>query len=724
MTPDQATHLGPDTGRPAITGVGFIDFVHRSRVVVGGVMFALCVGCVIVAGWCAVEGLAGAFGDAKTTPTSLTVGEGDPATKLGDANKVKDTKPWRVGMVAAVLAALGPAVVGAFLVGRVPDPDAARRRRTDRIVLLVGGLVFGMANALCGLILFGLWFSKLSDWVDAKEGSHKFGWWPVAALLQFLLGAGVTFLAALPARAEERNRPWVRRAVYAINFALSTSLLVIGLVLVNAVVAMNVKGKLDTSGTGFYTLTDKTKSYLTGLKKPIKAYVLNANLGGESKLVQDDIGRLVAGCRQVNPARFQVVELSPSGDPRLQELKEKYKSANLDALGVLLTSEQDPGRFEHVPLRQMASQNQRGKMVFNGESQLVTAMMALTEERSIVYYTRGSGEFALDRPTDPSAAALVRTAFRLQEELTAVQCEARPLLIDPFAPDPKVPDDAAAVMVLDPETTLPPATVAAIQKYVTTPRAGGKRGKLLVFAAAHNAPAGNTIVKTGLEPVLSELGVELIDRAVHVKSRDPNRSPDSVDVKPTPASVQARNPMALAATAGLTARSPRAVGPSRGGGRGTVTQAFMVAQNDEYIWLEKGLFDPPKKAWEEILAANDREDGRYLQERMVNGEISFTVAAVVADGGTEPKPVAAVFGFADGLGDDRAADGGRTARVFKAALAWLRERETPPDTGTREYVDYLPPKGVDNSRLFWVPLVGTLAAIALFGLGVWAVRRK
>ncbi len=707
--------------RPA--DLGFIDLVHRSRVAVGGVLFAVAVGCVIAAGWCGYTGFKDSFAerpaDAAKPPPA------DPAKKAadGDAGKMLDPVPWRWGMAAAVLAALGAGAGGAYFVGRVPDADAAGRRRADRILLLAVGYVFGLANRLCGLILFLCWFDKLADWVDGKENSQKFGWWPVAALLQFLLGAGVTFLAALPARAEERNRPWVRRAVYAINFALSGALMVVALVLVNAVVAMQAPAKLDTTATGFYTLTEQTKGYLTGLRKTIKVYVLNGNLGGEDKLVQDDIARLVAACRQVNPARIQVEVLSAAGNQAtIQDLKQKYKSADLNTYGVLLASEQDPERYEHVPLRRLGRQNPQGKMSFVGEAQLVSAMMALTEERTTVYYTRGSGELGIDRPADPNAPALARPAFRLQDALTATQCEARPLVIDPFSADPKVPADAALVMVLDPLTPLPPATVTAIQRYLTNPRPGGQRGKLLVFAAPHNAPAGRVVAKTGLEPVLAELGVDLGDRVINTQPANPTVPPDVVVIAPTQAAVKQRNPMAQAAAAGLIVQGTRPVDLAATGGRGGA-QPLMGVATSEYTWLEKGVYDPPQRALVDMIAATQRRDADYQRERDLSNQTPRPVAATVTD--PEGKPTAAVFGFADGLSDDAAAaDGGQTTGVFKAALGWLRERPPAPEITAKEYVEYVPNKKVTDTRLVWVPFAGMLAAIALLGLGVWAVRRK
>ena len=62
-----------------------------------------------------------------------------------------------------------------------------------------------------------------------------------------------------PARAEERNNPTLRRLVYGSNFGLTVLLLFVVLVIANVVVALRVPNKLDTTETGFYSLSDSTK---------------------------------------------------------------------------------------------------------------------------------------------------------------------------------------------------------------------------------------------------------------------------------------------------------------------------------------------------------------------------------------------------------------------------------------------------------------------------------
>ena len=44
---------------------------------------------------------------------------------------------------------------------------------------------------------------------------------------------------------------------------------------------------------------------------------------------------------------------------------------------------------------------------------------------------------------------------------------------------PKVPDDAAVVVIADPRAAIPPEQVEALRKYMALPLPGGKKGKLI-----------------------------------------------------------------------------------------------------------------------------------------------------------------------------------------------------------------------------------------------------
>lgn len=698
----------------------FIEFVHAKRSAVGMALLGLAVGCVVLAAYCGYRGLAdkpGTQEPAATVAPPNADGPSDPTPAAG--RQELDPAPWQMGLAAALIAALGVGGVGAFFVGKLPPADPDVRRRADRVLVLVAGYVFGLANRVSGLFLFVHWFAKLTDWVNGVAGSNKTGWLPVAALLQYLVGAGVTFLATLPARAEERNRPGIRRAVYAVNFALTTVLLVVGLVVVNVMVALKAPEALDTTSTGFYTLTPQGAEYLRGLKAKVKVSAVTP-VGGDNRdqRVLADALRLLSAMREVNPSRFEVEQLSVVYDrTRIEALQQKYPTAGLSTVGLLIATGDDFERHEFLPLRQLIDP-ERGSFV--GEVEVIRTLRALIDKRTTAYFTQASREPVLDRPTagapdDPTAAvSTARLATRLKDVLERSQCSARPL-----PSGPTVPDDADLVVVLDPLDTLPEATVTALRAYMQPAGKDARKGRLVVFAPARSKPGGGAVLETGLEPLLADYGIALLDRVVYSKPSE-KKPADWSQVLAEKGAVDVQNPVALATDRGFDARTPRPLIPLNAPGREPVgrgvagSSRFVLFATGPTLWVEGQLVNPPQKAWADFEAANQRGEPK-------RSSVQMPVAALAFD--TDGKPAAAVFGFGEGLTDD-SADGGRGARLLTASLDWLRERPPAPDITPKEYVDYLPKKGVSEHMLFTVPVAGTLLAIVLLGLGVWAVRRK
>lgn len=697
------------------TNDAFIDFVHDRRVVVGGVLLALALGCVVIAGYCGYYGMKGAFNKPHDpTAVDLDTPKAAPSIEL-------DRFPHVTGMAAGLIAALGTGAVGAFFLGKMPDADPDRRRRTDRVLLLVAGYVSGLACRLGGLLLFFKWFDKLADWMNGKAGSHQTGWYPVAALLLFLVGAGITFLATLPARSEERNHVWMRRAVYAVNFALSAVLLVVGLTLVNAVVAMKLKDKLDTTSTGFYTLTDQTKAYISGLKQTVRVYAITSDrVTPRGMRLQADALRLLATCRDANPSRFEVVQLSGGDKAKLDELQEKYKSANLRDFGVLVTTGDNFERFEFVDFEKMAGRgSDNTRMSFVGEAQLVRGMMALTEKKVTAYFTQSSREPFIEAPTDPNAAALGRAAVGLRDMLDSSQCTAKAWKISPLDTDLKVPADADIVVVLDPLSPLPLNAVEAIRRFLNPSDPKVKKGKLLVFTPARPGEGG--VLKTGLEQVLTEYGIIPLDRMVYTQPT-PALGADQLFVQSASSEQTLKNPLALASAARMKVSSVRPIAVGEGGRGQLGASRIVIASIDPRVtWLEKAPVTPPKKAWDDLEAAGKSNNQAYIDARAVDVGTPWSVGVYAVD--QESKPAVVVFGFADGLTDDTAATA-RTAQLLAASVDWLRERPPAPDITPKEYIEYVPRKGVTEGQMVYVPVGGTLITIVLLGLGVWAVRRK
>src|SRR5262249_2249745 len=129
-----------------------------------------------------------------------------------------------------------------------------------------------------------------------------------------------------------------------------------------------------------------------------------------------------------------------------------------------------------------------------------------SENKSVVYFTQSAGELSITGGGPRGGTPPQLSAARLRDYLQRNNLEVRPLTLDPK--DPKVPADAAGLIVAEPRQPLDPAHVEAITKYMHDPRPGGKKGKLIVLAGATLGPK-NEILRTGLEGLLREFTVEL-----------------------------------------------------------------------------------------------------------------------------------------------------------------------------------------------------------------------
>ena len=100
-------------------------------------------------------------------------------------------------------------------------------------------------------------------------------------------------------------------------------------------------------------------------------------------------------------------------------------------------------------------------------------------------------------------------ATRLKAYLEKNYLDVRPLNFP--AEMPTVPADADLVVVADPQSALAEPVVAALRAFMNNP---AKKGKLIVLVSAHAGP-DRKMIKTGLEPLLAELNVQLGSKFVY-----------------------------------------------------------------------------------------------------------------------------------------------------------------------------------------------------------------
>ena len=647
----------------------------------------------------------------------------------------------------AVCATLGG--VGAYQLAGRPKPTPDEQRTEARVVLLVLGAAVGAALLFTGALYFYHWSESLTKALDKADwGELK---WSVGPLMVVVLGGALMFFSALPARAEERNNPAVRRFIYGSNFGLTVLLLLVLLVTANVLIALRVPNKLDVTTAGTYTLNPQTKQLVESLEQPIHAYAILQDTGD---MVTEDTKRLLENCQNTNPSKFQVTVLSPAlNKAEITKLRTDYPLAELSREGVLLVAGAEGGadRNRHTFIRsdelEETKADAEGRQVpsFNGEPRLLRELMFLAEskQKPKIYFTQSSGELALaaDGRGDKR-----RSASALKAYLEKNYFEVVPLTFDLGGPA-KVPDDATAVVVADPTAPLPANGAEALRKYMTDPRPGGGKGKLVVLAGAQAGVDRKPLV-TGLEPVLQPFGVRLSDRFVYGEPLPQLGDLDRAGgtrvtlAMVTQEAADARNPVALGFNKvdRLPLLDCRELISAPAGTVQAVT--VLVSQPGRLTWTEPRLASNPMAAWaalnERAGAISDGPGGadekrQALAKFLAEVQLSRShrdLAVFVSEG---PTARVAVIGCGWFVSDDAAATandrfGNRGATVWLdlmgSTLDWVRDRPAVIGPTDKPYTTYTLKPGFDSLRMVWVPLGLALVSVLGLGAGVWVIRRK
>ncbi|MDB5311083.1 MAG: ABC-type uncharacterized transport system [Gemmataceae bacterium] len=731
MNPTPYPTPTPDAAAPgpAPAGQQLVEFVRTQRQTAAYVFLGLSVVFLAATIMLAVRSVKttkpAADTPAATNPLDPDAPPDAPKPEVADPKKYDYTVGW-IGALIGFLVAAG---VGGYLMVGLPNPSVDRQRTEARVVLLTAGGLIGFALIVFGGWYFYRWSDSLTKWLD--KGEKKEMVWVVAPLLMVVGGAGLVFAAVQPARAEERNNLSIRRLVYGSNFGLTVLLLLVVLVVANVAIAMKVPNKLDTTETGFYTLSEGTKNFLGKLTEPVTLYVIMPDTGDR---LTNDIRQFAYSTQEAGGGRVTAKFVSPvSGKGELQRLQDKYPRIGRDDEGVLITAGEDEKRNAFVPLAdlfEMDQQRGRRPKAFVGESRVMRELrfLAENEQKPAIYFTQGNGELSIsgDRTV---ATAVGGSATQLKAFLEKSYLDVRPLTFP--LQNPVVPDDATVVIVAEPQTPLAPAAAAAIQKYMAEPRKSGGKGKLIVAAGAAAGPDGRGVVKTGLEGVLSGFGVRLGDKFVY--SVPTERSPEYQTLAMfSRASVQ--NPITQALAPQVQAIGflyPREVEVSKDNPQAQFqATSLLISQPGRPTWLEDDRITDIE------LVFRDLVQNPTARERKKLTDDARPLAAVVSEsGGPHGGPAGTgrllvlgnAFIFSDKFAE-RVRGGGAPATfdLMAVGIDWLRDRP-PLTTGeTKTYVTYnFPePATIDTTRLLYLPLGLGLLTVAGLGIGVWVIRRK
>lgn len=729
--PPAPTRRAPDTGEP------IVEFVRTQRANAAYLLLGLGVALLAVTVWLATKGERA--GGAAAPPPAVDPLNPDapppPAAELDTPRK----GDYRIGWIATGVACLVAAGAGARLLAALPKPTEAEQRTSARGFVLAVGALLGAVLILAGAAYFYRWSDSLTKWLD--QGDRAEMRWVVIPLLTVVAGAGLVFAAVQPARSEERHHQGLRRLVYGANLGLTVLLLLVALVILNVVAAQKVQNTLDTTETGFYTLSNATKATVANLSTPVTAYVVFPDDGTRKT---NDLRQLMFNAQEASGGKFTPKFVSPvSNKLELKELEQEFKKlASATDFGVLLTTgPKATSRHEFIPRSELFKTDfrpgaEQQTETFVGEAALVQKLRFLSDgdTKAVVYFTQGSGELALGGEGGEAAPKADRSASQLKTHLESMNLDVRPLTFKGVlnaAGATEVPADAAAVVVADPTRAVADEGVKALRDFATGPR----KGRLLMMIEPRTGTGDRKMLRTGLEGLAADLGVKVGDQFVYSqpwRGVGPRNALVRFGVTPTGEHPIVQPFPNLDFVWGLTCELTAAGGP---GGPFQVSP-LMVTDPDRATWLEAEELADPFQAFRDMIqsptliqAKNAAQKARWVAVAAAEGGAPNPMNPHAGAGPQTPRLVA--FASATMFSNNApAVRGGGTPPSYElvsASIDWLRER--PPialDVETKPYKVYnFPASGaVNESRLIWLPLGLALFAVAGFGAGVWVIRRK
>ena len=485
-----------------------------------------------------------------------------------------------------------------------------------------------------------------------------------------------------------RGVGWAGRRIAAgLNTGVALLLAAVLLLMVNYLASRHYR-RWDWSRGGFYRLSEKTLNLLSSLTNDVSVVVFFQ----PNQDVYDDARNLLKEYEYVS-RRIRVEWVDPDRDiARTEELARRYtvSEANVvvfDSAGrTKYVSGDDVMEMDYRPL-------QFGRppevLAFRGEQAFSSAIQSITQEKPpVVYFLQGHGERDIDDFNQNTGYSTIA------QELRRDNMEVRKVTPGETA---GIPADCDVLVIAGPQKELSPAEVEMIRAYLA------RKGSLMVLLDA--------MVRTGLEPLLSEWGIRLaMDVVVDATRTLTGRELFVSEYEPHPITRPLRG-------INTVFYLPRSVEPEdRPVGRAVDPadrpHVSSLASCSSSGWAETDLSQSPMK---------------YDVEADRPGPVAIAVAA---ERGTAPgidlqiRPTRLVV-FGDSDFASNAGLTGGNSDFFLSALNWLAERDA---------LMAIAPKPVEQIRLimtrselrglFWM-VVGTLPGlVAVLGVGVWLRRRS
>jgi ABC-type uncharacterized transport system involved in gliding motility auxiliary subunit len=511
---------------------------------------------------------------------------------------------------------------------------------------------------VCLLVAVALWFffPLPAQWVFLGLGV-------LLLLLSLVLNAG-----------EARTAMGTRTARYGAGAAVMV-LLALGIVVAANAISVRHNTRWDLTENKRNSVSPQTIQVLRTLKSPVSAIAFYRSDTPGKKTAED----LLAQYKTYSGGRF---EWRLEDTDKAPALARQY---GVESYGTVV--------LEGGPAGQLRTE----KVLDADEEKLTNGIVKVTRAgKRVVYIVKGHGEREI--------GATDRGGFsQAKEQMEKANYEVKELFL---ARDPKIPDDAAIVMIPGPKTDLFPQELAAIDAYVS------RAGKVFFMAVPFQA--------TPTTKYLSKYGITVDDDVVI----ELNPIGQVFGVGPLVPVVGQYDPHPITKDmGGVMTLFPltRSVEPAKVLPKGV--QASPLAQTSRQSWGEtdKNVFQTGK-------ATPDPGEK--------TGPLPVAVVATVdaeppakAEGGGEALKKAAkarivVVGTADFASNQfLGAQGNRD--FFLNVVSWLAEEEDLISIRAKDPKQNPVVLTSAQSRLVWgLPLVGLPGAVLICGLVVIAQRRR
>jgi ABC-type uncharacterized transport system involved in gliding motility auxiliary subunit len=458
--------------------------------------------------------------------------------------------------------------------------------------------------------------------------------------------------------------------------------------------------RFDWTGSGLYTLSEKTENVLKGLKTPVTATVFMTEGSPLFRETQEILGRYKA-----KTPLLTVETLDPTRNRARAEALVKEFGVRGGTVVLRAGEKKKYVTEEQLVEYDFARSRMGGEpaiKTFKGEQEFTSAILAVTQTRvPKVLFVTGHGERKFDGRGRDGFYAVAETLRRdncTVEEWQSLGAK-------------EVPPGTDCLVVAGPHTSFTAPEVEVLKRYLA------EGGRALFFLDVEFAPGSRGAVSDfGLEPLLADFGLKLDnDIVIDPKNALPMFGADTIfarSFRPHPVT--------------KLLQGSAVVFP--------LARSVSVVEKPPALYRDTVLVETSAEGWGETNL-KDIEKKVEKDEKDIKGPVSLAAAVESAEPkagagaearGETPKPKSRIVVVGDA---DFASNGGisNAGNLFllTAAANWVMEREA---------LVAIPPKNADQvavtlsrgdiARITFIVLLVLPAAAIAMGIAIWMRRRS